>query len=413
MPEAVVDIAGYGPIRVDTGEYAPTPAALKQMLDQKFSEFKGFIDTVYKGMRPEDKAALWTTPIPIVGDAVGLYADATMYINDPESRTMANALLSAAGAVPFIPGASTARTVAGESIDKAVETVKKNLNAWHGSPHRFDRFSMSQIGTGEGAQAYGHGLYFAENPDVARSYKDVLAQGNSWNIDGKKYHGMTTSSDATAHNYAANALSRFDGNVDEAIDWLDDFGTEAQAKEILKNASSVSPSTGSLYNVNLNVDPDELLDWDAPLSQQSEKVRNALSEYENLASDTIKQRVFSGELSDGFNLVENADGFAAIADNDMFQEGQRFSNRADAEKWLSSKIDEYAGGKTTGNMIYQQLVDAQGGADYIGASSASNMLKDRGIYGIKYLDSGSRDAAEGTRNFVIFDDSLVDIKSVE
>src|SRR5690606_6130189 len=35
--------------------------------------------------------------------------------------------------------------------------------AFHGSPHRFDRFSLQHIGTGEGAQAFGWGLYFAEN----------------------------------------------------------------------------------------------------------------------------------------------------------------------------------------------------------------------------------------------------------
>ena len=47
-------------------------------------------------------------------------------------------------------------------------------SAWHGSPHTFDKFSTSAIGTGEGAQAYGHGLYFAENEGVARGYRDAL-----------------------------------------------------------------------------------------------------------------------------------------------------------------------------------------------------------------------------------------------
>ena len=46
--------------------------------------------------------------------------------------------------------------------------------AWHGSPHKFDEFDMSKIGTGEGAQAYGHGLYAAENPKVAREYANML-----------------------------------------------------------------------------------------------------------------------------------------------------------------------------------------------------------------------------------------------
>ncbi len=45
------------------------------------------------------------------------------------------------------------------------------IKAYHGSPHDFDKFDLSKIGTGEGAQAYGHGLYFAENEGVAKSYK--------------------------------------------------------------------------------------------------------------------------------------------------------------------------------------------------------------------------------------------------
>ena len=45
----------------------------------------------------------------------------------------------------------------------------KGIKAYHGSPHDFDKFDLSKIGTGEGAQAYGHGLYFAESPKVALS----------------------------------------------------------------------------------------------------------------------------------------------------------------------------------------------------------------------------------------------------
>ena len=39
---------------------------------------------------------------------------------------------------------------------------------WHGSPHKFDKFDSSKIGTGEGAQAYGHGLYFGGNKQKRR-----------------------------------------------------------------------------------------------------------------------------------------------------------------------------------------------------------------------------------------------------
>ena len=44
------------------------------------------------------------------------------------------------------------------------------IKAYHASPYRFDNFDISKIGTGEGAQAYGRGLYFAEHPMVADDY---------------------------------------------------------------------------------------------------------------------------------------------------------------------------------------------------------------------------------------------------
>ena len=95
--------------------------------------------------------------------------------------------------LPFASGPKTAAAVAraGEAAQKGTKAVgnatvdalregtegymskaglKPELTTYHGSPHKFDTFDSSKIGTGEGAQAYGHGLYLAEAPDVARTY---------------------------------------------------------------------------------------------------------------------------------------------------------------------------------------------------------------------------------------------------
>src|SRR5207342_2800679 len=45
--------------------------------------------------------------------------------------------------------------------------VVRPIRAYHSSPHDFEKFDASKIGTGEGAQVYGHGIYFAENPKVS------------------------------------------------------------------------------------------------------------------------------------------------------------------------------------------------------------------------------------------------------
>ena len=73
-------------------------------------------------------------------------------------------------------------------VDVKKEFVNKNLTgqeesnpsilyrtAYHGTPHNFDRFSTSAIGTGEGALSFGWGLYFTNQEDIARWYADKLS----------------------------------------------------------------------------------------------------------------------------------------------------------------------------------------------------------------------------------------------
>ena len=62
------------------------------------------------------------------------------------------------------------------------------MNVYHGTPHRFrptknnplGEFDASKIGTGEGAQAYGRGLYFAENPEVAARYAQPISADDAF-----------------------------------------------------------------------------------------------------------------------------------------------------------------------------------------------------------------------------------------
>lgn len=55
-------------------------------------------------------------------------------------------------------------------------TQTYNQSAWHGSPHDFDEFDLGAIGTGEGNQVHGWGLYFAKDKKVSKQYKDVLSK---------------------------------------------------------------------------------------------------------------------------------------------------------------------------------------------------------------------------------------------
>lgn len=80
---------------------------------------------------------------------------------------------------------------------------------FHGSPHKFDRFNLRSIGSGEGAQAYGWGIYLAGNKEVAEFYQKTLAAGKSLGVPKSRYINETPSSkEFEAVRAAANAFNR-------------------------------------------------------------------------------------------------------------------------------------------------------------------------------------------------------------
>lgn len=59
--------------------------------------------------------------------------------------------------------------------------------AYHGSPYTFDHFDLGAIGTGEGAQAHGWGLYFAQDKQIADIYKErLVGQKNEERLSKQK-----------------------------------------------------------------------------------------------------------------------------------------------------------------------------------------------------------------------------------
>jgi hypothetical protein len=71
-----------------------------------------------------------------------------------------------------------------EQVQKARKDPRFQVDAYHGTPYVFDKFSIEKIGTGEGAQAFGWGLYFTDLENIARGYAKKLA-GDEYSYDGK------------------------------------------------------------------------------------------------------------------------------------------------------------------------------------------------------------------------------------
>ena len=208
---------------------------------------------------------------------------------------------------------------------------------WHGSPHKFDKFDSSKIGTGEGAQAYGHGLYLAESPDVAKSY---LATGQATKAADRPTEMVARAIDASGGDEVA-ARAWLQNRLSTSIPEYKELYSSA-----LKGFDSLKPQGSSLYKVDL---PDDaiakMLDWDKPLSQQSETVQQAIK-----------------KIRPGIdNMASSVNGRLQKA---MDQSGEDFV------EWMGRGHD--------------------------------SRLMENGIPGIRYLDGGSRASGAGTSNYVVF-----------
>lgn len=173
--------------------------------------------------------------------------------------------------------------------------------AWHGSSHDFDKFDLGYIGTGEGAQAHGWGLYFAGNKDISQGYANKLSNpvgevnvagiiysigrgGGSWRVRNIATGELISKMKIVK---AISALYTEQGK-DKALKYLKDKADQTRkfkkiwidAYNWLKN-QEVDDSqwhNGKLYEVEIP-DIGTLLDEQKSLSEQPSKVKKAILDY--------------------------------------------------------------------------------------------------------------------------------------
>lgn len=289
--------------------------------------------------------------------------------------------------------------------------VTMSVRALHASPYSFRKFSTDFMGKGEGAQAYGWGLYFAENPEVNRDYMNQFAQDNAtW-----KFGDVETSDMEVMHQALADRLLPKDALpevMEDASDMIwtvlgdlsdargDEEKIEAIKKELrediqhsmeygmtyhqtlekmvqlhgvyrslidLLDEIEVRPGMPSNYRVELNVDDSELLGWD-------------------YVDETILGLLKDSPVEEVRYALERAE------------------RRADDR-----------GENVSGKDVYQELFDAfwdgGDGTRQEAQKAASVSLLSSDIKGIRYADGLSRSKAkdEQTYNYVIFNEKYIKI----
>ena len=276
--------------------------------------------------------------------------------------------------------------------------------AYHGSPHKFGVLDPTKIGTGEGAQAFGHGLYVAENPDTAKMY-----------IPDRSYVGRHMQGQPIETEFDAKwiAQTAVDEHGDNALEHLQNVLKQrsysknlAQKKsnEQVKDAINMVTKgevkrSGHFYEIDV---PDEdiakMLDWDKPLSEQSEQVRVAI---DNMRQKQTVARARLNEIEkDYVNIIVGGTDEQISAIN---------KEAAALNKIVTARLDMDLSGADFYRGLSAERIKTSGGpgsrAGYPrGNEATSTALSEAGIPGIKYYDQGSRGAGEGTRNMVLFDD---------
>ena len=286
----------------------------------------------------------------------------------PENR-LAGLLGEGAGLAAPIVAAAKAPEIAGGLLQMgrnlaAPQTMNKQTGAivYHGSPHKFDKFDSSKIGTGEGAQAYGHGLYLAEAPAVAKEYATKLSSAglarNTLAQSGGDIDGAIAAASRSVDNYRALLANGGGGDPQRAKSMLN--LAEKKLGDLHAMKGGTLDEAGSLYKVDL---PDDaiakMLDWDKPLSQQPKAVQTAYKKY--LKSPQASEHAKSWtRYSDGMRLDQ-------------------------AEPLLKNP---------GGENLYKNAFQSR--------EAANQWALENGIPGIRYLDGGSRSAGQGSSNFVVF-----------
>ena len=147
------------------------------------------------------------------------------------------------------------------------------IRAYHGSKHEFDQFALTDetVGSGEGTQSRGYGLYFAERPNLANFYRSIGQNSGS------------------PEDFAGSLLYHEGGDVEKVRAFLKGEIKKAgrtdptQYKRALDalnkgRATDMAGKQGAFYEVDLDAQADDLFDLDAPLSGQTEIVQSRVAD---------------------------------------------------------------------------------------------------------------------------------------
>lgn len=322
-----------------------------------------------------------------------------------------------------------------------------NQSVYHGTPHQFDRFSLEAIGTGEGAQAFGWGMYFAGKREIAEHYRDNLSD---FEVKGFTPSFVRENNDAVGR----DALQRVEASqyrvkdafrslVDEMsaiedkdsmeYEWLNSVNARLREWMSYDGDMLEIEDTGNLYQADIPEDAD-LLDWDAPINEQPQGVQDALNEYvesagirENLRevlrgliANGGRGSAFYGALEAGFGNFEGDPSGAREASHALNDAGIPGLRYRDALSRGDNRKVIFRGNELSVMRNIGAYADDEKAALYLGiygADKAESMLHFDGfgsaVPALGYITESDITVRDDTaHNYVIWDENRITVEAV-
>ena len=286
-------------------------------------------------------------------------------------------------------------------------------SAWHGSPHDFDTFDLGAIGTGEGNQAHGWGLYFAKDKKVSKLYKEVLSKAQGSNKSSLFKVEIPNETELLPEQYPISGYSRY---VRDSLK----NGLHKMSEEQLERFTSllIKYHKGSIIGDEWINKYTHFMDVGYIISELHNK-NKTINDINKIKKRNIDRFLKSVGIDENIDTIAgNEDLLEAVYKKfryDLYSqyEKEKQLEREREEKAISNvKTDVYGALEKTnidGKQLYSFLSHALGNDEHFNlhnvknAKKASEFLNSIGIKGIYY------DGKQDGRCYVVFDDKAIKV----
>lgn len=303
--------------------------------------------------------------------------------------------------------------------EKDLDKLRKQHNyqyyqaAWHGSPHDFDEFDLGAIGSGEGNQAHGWGLYFAKDKKVSKLYKEVLSKAQGSNKSSLFKVEIPNETELLPEQYPISGYSRY---VRDSLK----NGLHKMSEEQLERFISllIKYHKGSIIGDEWTNKYTRFMDVGYIISELHNK-NKTINDINKIQKRNIDRFLKSVGIDENIDTISgNEDLLEAVYKKFRYDlylqyEKEKQLEREREEKAISNvKTDVYGALEKTnidGKQLYSFLSHALDNDEHFNlhnvknAKKASEFLNSIGIKGIYY------DGEQDGRCYVVFDDKAIQV----